>query len=162
MNQEATRGHRQVSLRGLLVLTAMWAYWIWLMSDFRHELVALALLATITIAAGTGAHLLYIYVLPWRGTVVVTLLVLPAMIFSVLAVLLGAGDGVVTFFTTPIDFFMHQGWSDRVKFTIPVFASALILAVAHPIKPSWITAIMTAMGISLWYGVALLILANAG
>ncbi|MHB8974097.1 MAG: hypothetical protein ACYC3X_26185 [Pirellulaceae bacterium] len=162
MNQEATRGNCRVSLRSLLVLTAAWAYWIWLISDLRHELVALVLLATITMAAGTGAHLLYIYVLRWRGTAVVSLLVLPALFFSALAVLLGAGDGVVLFLSTPIDFFLHQGWSDRVRFTIPVFASALILAVAHPIKPSWITAIISAMGISLWYGVTLLILANAG
>ncbi len=162
MNQETTRGNQQVSLRGLLVLTAAWAYWIWLMSDLRHELVALAVLAAITIAAGTGAHLLYVYVLPWRGTAVVSLLVLPALIFGTLAVQLGAGDRVFGFLTTPIEFFAHQGWSDRVRFTIPVFASALILAVAHLIKPSWMTAILTAMGISLWYGVTLLILANAG
>ncbi len=62
----------------------------------------------------------------------------------------------------PIDFFYHQRWSDRIRFTIPVFACIAILTAAHPIKPSLINAIITAIGISLWYGLALLIAANAG
>ena len=123
---------------------------------------ALALLAGMTLAAGTGAHLLYVYVLPWRGTVVVSLLVLPTLIFGAFAVLLGAGDGVFLFLTTPIKFFAYQDWSDRIRFTIPVFAGALFLTLAHPIKPSWITANITAIGISLWYGITMLILDNAG
>ncbi len=162
MSRETTLGDHHISLRGMFVLTAAWSYWIWLMSDFRHELVFLTLLAAITLSAATGAHLLYKYLLPWRGTVVVSLLVLPALVFGAFAVLLGAADGVVVLLTAPIDFYVHQGWSERLRFSIPVFAGVLVLAVAHPIRPSWITANITALGISLWYGVALLILANAG
>ena len=156
------RGESQFNLRGMFLLTAAFAHWFWLLSDFRREPIAFAVLGAITVTSGIGGHLLYAYLLPWRGTVLISLIVLPAVVFATLGVLLGAGDGVVALLLMPIDFFAHQLWSDRIRFTIPVFASIAILAAAHPIKPGLLSAIISAIGVSLWYGMALLIGANAG
>jgi hypothetical protein len=38
----------------------------------------------------------------------------------------------------------------------------LVLLAAHPIKPGLINAIITAIGVSLWYGLAILIATNSG
>ena len=160
--RKLSRGGTQFSLRGMFLLTAAFAYWLWLLSDFRREPIAIAVFWAITIAAGIGGHLLHTYLLPWRGTVVITLLVLPPVIFGAVAGLLGAGDAVVDILTIPIEFFAHQRWSDRMRFTIPVFASIAVLAAAHPLKPGLLTAIISAIGVSLWYGMAILIAANAG
>jgi hypothetical protein len=57
---------------------------------------------------------------------------------------------------------MRQSWPDRAKYAFPYLASIVLLGAAHPIKPSSPTAIITALGISLWYGLALLIAISAG
>jgi uncharacterized membrane protein len=63
--------------------------------------------------------------------------------------------------TLPIDFVSHQNGSDRTTFSLPVFCSMVVLAIACPLKTCLKNAIVTAIGISLWYGVAILISANA-
>ena len=62
----------------------------------------------------------------------------------------------------PIEFVAHQTWTHRITFSLPVFSSIVLLAIAHPLKPGLSNAIITAIGISLWYGIAFLVGANAG
>lgn len=152
----------QFSLRGMLYLTAAFALWLVVLSDLRSEPTAVAIFWTLAIVAGVCGHLMYTYLLPWRGTVVTSLIVLSVTIFAAVASFFGAGDGVIDILTLPIDLFVHQRWSDRIEFTIPVFVCIFVLAAAHPIKPGLINAIITAIGITLWYGLAILIAANAG
>lgn len=160
--RKSTRGQSQFSVRGMFSLTAAFALWLFVLEDFRREPIAVAIFWTLAIVAGVCGHLMYTYLLPWRGTVVTSLPVLSVTIFAAMATLLGAGDGVIDLLALPIDLFVHQSWSDRIGSTIPVFACILVLSAAHPIKPGLINAIITAIGISLWYGLAILIAANAG
>ena len=60
-----------------------------------------------------------------------------------------------------IEFVAHQNWTDRSTFSVPIFLSIVILSIAHPLKPSLPNAIITSIGISLWYGVAILMAASA-
>ena len=83
------------------------------------------------------------------------------MFFGV-ATISGAGEDAMDILALPIDLFVYQGWSDRLWFTVPVFTCFVVFSIAHPIKPCLINAIITAIGISLWYGQAILIAANAG
>ncbi len=62
----------------------------------------------------------------------------------------------------PVAFIAHESWSERLFFTIPYIACAMTLAAVHPIRPSLANAIISAMGISIWYGMAFLIAASAG
>jgi hypothetical protein len=114
------------------------------------------------IVSGVAAHALYLYVFPWRGTVLISLLVLPALLFISSGLLFGATKEMLWILMAPVAFFAVESWSERLFFTIPYIACAAALAAAHPIKPSLITAIISALGISIWYGMAFLIAASAG
>ncbi|MGI9443550.1 MAG: hypothetical protein ACR2N1_13855 [Rubripirellula sp.] len=167
--RKSTGGQGQVSVRGIFSLTAAFALWLFVLADFRSEPIAVALFWTLAIIAGVGGHLIYTYLLPWRGAVVAGVFVISVAILTGLAILSGAGEGVIDIgdsvidiLAAPIELFMHQRWSDRLKYTIPVFTCIFVLAAAHPIKPGLLNAIITAIGISLWYGLAILIAANAG
>ena len=144
----------QFSLRAMLVLMAACAIWLWLLLDLRQDPFGFAVFALITLAVGVGGHFLYTYALRWRGTVLVSAIVLPPLILGTLTGSLLA--------TLPFEFFMRQSWPDRMKYALPFLVSIVLLGAAHPIKPSLPTAIITALGVSLWYGLALLIAISAG
>jgi hypothetical protein len=76
--------------------------------------------------------------------------------------LLGSTEIMLWILVAPVAFLAHESWSERLFFTIPYIACAASLAAAHPIKPSLTNAIISAMGISIWYGMAILIAASAG
>jgi hypothetical protein len=61
--RKLSRGGTQFSLRGMFLLTAAFAYWLWLLPDFRREPIAVAVFGAITMAAGIGGHLLHTYLL---------------------------------------------------------------------------------------------------
>ena len=138
----------------MLVLMAACAIWLWLLLDLRHDRLGFAVFALITLFVGVGGHLLYTCVFPWRGTVLVSAIVLPLLILGALS-----GSFLATL---PVELSMRQSWPDWMKYTLPFLVSIVILGAAHPIKPSLLTAIITALGVSLWYGLALLIAINAG
>jgi hypothetical protein len=158
--QNRKAGHS--SVRSLFALTAVFALWLFLLSDFRQEPIAIVVIWSIAIVSGVAAHILYIYVFPWRGTVLISLLVLPALLFIISGLLLGAAESMLWILTAPVAFITHESWSERLFFTIPYIACAAALAAAHPIKPSLTSAIISAIGISIWYGMAFLIAASAG
>lgn len=154
---------RQFSLRGLFVLTAVCGFWLFVLSELRSEPMAIAVLWSIAIGAGVAAHLLYSYVFRWRGTVLVSLLILPALSFLAAGRYFGvAHDDIIWLLTVPARLFSSQSWSESLFVTFRYIASVVVLAAAHPIKPSLTNAIISAMGISIWYGLALLMAAGAG
>jgi hypothetical protein len=151
---------------GVILLAVAWAYWGWLLSDLWRkpvgDLLALLVFASVTLTAGVCGHLLYRYVLRWRGTVLLSLLLGPLPVLGLLGLLFGSAGGMFEILALPIDFAAHQNWTHRITFSLPVFFSIVVLSIAHPLKPCLTYAIITAIGISLWYGVAILIGANAG
>jgi hypothetical protein len=161
-NENPNREANPFSLRNLFVLTAVFGLWLFLLSDFRQEPIAIVVIWTVAIASGVAAHVLYIYVLPWRGTVLISLLVLPALLFIGSGLLFGSTEVMLWILMAPVAFITRESWSERLFFTIPYITCAAALAAAHPIKPSLTNAIITAMGISIWYGMAFLIAASAG
>jgi uncharacterized membrane-anchored protein len=161
-DKKRNRRRNLFSLRSLFALTGVFALWLFLFPDFRRDPMAIVVLWSIAIGAGVTAQLLYTYVFRWRGTVLISLLVLPALLFISSGLLFGSVEIMLWILTTPVAFFSRESWSERLFFTIPYIACAAALAAAHPIKPSLTTAIISAMGISIWYGMAFLIAASAG
>lgn len=161
-SQKRNRKGSAISLRSLFALTAVFALWLYLLSDFRREPIAIVVLWTLAIASGVTAHLLYTYVLPWHGAVLISLLVLPALLFITVGLFFGVGDSSLWLLARPVAFLANESWSRRLFFTFLYSACAAALAAAHPIKPCLTNAIITAMGISIWYGMALLIAASTG
>ena len=160
--QEQNRNARPFSIRSLFALTAVFALWLYLLSDYRQEPTAVVVIWSFAIVSGVAAHALYLYVFPWRGTVLISLLVLPALVFISSGLLFGATKEMLWILMAPVAFFAVESWSERLFFTIPYIVCAAALAAAHPIKPSLISAIISALGISIWYGMAFLIAASAG
>ena len=150
----------------IILMTIAWAYWGWLLSDLWRkpvgDMLAMLVFASVTLTAGVCCHLLYRYVLRWRGTVLLSLLLGPLPVLGLLDLLFGSAGGMFEILALPIDFVAHQNWTHRITLSLPIFFSILILSIAHPLKPSLPNAIITAIGISLWYGLAILIGANAG
>ena len=158
--------HKGSGRYGVFLLAIAWAYWAWLLSDMWRkpvgDPVALLVFASVTLTAGVCGHLLYRYVLRWRGTVLLSLLSGPLPLLGLLGLLFGSVAGMFELLTLPIEFVTHQNWTHRIMFSLPAFFSIVILSLAHPLKPCLTNAIITAIGISLWYGVAILIGASAG
>jgi hypothetical protein len=93
----------------------------------------------------------------------VSLLILPALSFIAAGRYFGvAHDDIVWLLTLPARLFSSQSWPESLFVTFPYISSMVVLAAAHPIKPSLTSAIISAMGISIWYGLALLMAASAG
>lgn len=161
-SEEPNRSRNLFSLRSLFALTGVFGLWLFLLSDFRREPMAIVVLWSIAIGAGVSAHLFYTYVFRWRGTVLISLLVLPALLFVSSGLLFGVVESMLWILTAPVAFIARESWSERMFFTFPYIACAAALAAAHPIKPSLTNAIISAMGISIWYGMAMLIAASAG
>ena len=163
---KTTLPHQGSGRFGVILLVVAWAYWAWLLSDMWRkpvgDLVALLVFASVTLTAGVCGHLLYRYVLRWRGTVLLSLLFGPLPVLGLLVLLFGSAGGMFEILTLPIEFVVRQNWTHRVKFSLPVFFSIVVLSIAHPLKPCLANAIITAIGISLWYGLAILISASAG
>lgn len=158
--------HTQSGRYGVILLAIAWAWWGWLLSDMWRkpvgDLVALLVFVSVTLTAGVCGHLLYCYVLKWRGTVLISLLLGPLPVLGLLGLLFGSFGGVFELLVLPIEFVVHQGWKDRISLSLPIFCSIVILSIAHPLRPCITNAIITAIGISLWYGLAILIGASAG
>ncbi|MEI6541607.1 MAG: hypothetical protein WCO86_19095 [Planctomycetota bacterium] len=152
--------------RGIMFLAIAWAWWGWLLSDMWRAPIgdpfALLIFASGTLTAGVCGHLVYCYVLRWRGTVPLSLLLAPLPVLGLLGFLFGSTAGMIELLALPLEFVAHQSWTHRITFSLPVFSSIVLLAIAHPLKPGLSNAIITAIGISLWYGIAFLVGANAG
>lgn len=151
---------------GVMLLAIAWAYWGWLLSDLWRkpvgDLLALLVCASVTLTAGVCGHLLYRYVFRWRGIVLLSLLLGPLPILGLLGLLFGSVGGTFEILALPIHFVAHQNWTHRITLSLPVFFSIVVLSMAHPLNPSLPNAIITAIGISLWYGLAILIGASGG
>lgn len=146
----------------MLSLTAAYALWLVVLSDFRHEPDGVLVFWSIATVAGICAHLVYLYWLPWRGTVALGLIALSVAAFIVLATFAGADDGGLDVLALPIELLVNQSGAKRIGFAIFALSACGTLTAAHPVQPSVVTAIMTALGISIWYGIAILFIANAG
>ncbi len=152
--------------RRIMRLAIAWGWWGWLLSDMWRDpigdLSAFLIFTAGTLTAGVCGHLLYCYVLRWRGIVLLSLLLAPLPVLGLLGFLFGSVAGMLELLALPIEFVAHQTWTHRITFSLPVFSSIVLLAIAHPLKPGLSNAIITAIGISLWYGIAFLVGANAG
>ena len=151
----------QVSLRGLLVLTAAFAYWLWLLSPLWRLPLGFAIFTGITLVSGVGSHLVSTSVLPWRGTAVVCLVLGPLLLLGLPLYWLTGGATGYTILWMPLNFLKHQQGIHLVSGVL-LLASVMGLTAAHLVRPGLLTAIISALGVSLRYGIAFLMAADAG
>jgi len=157
----------QYRLLTALLLTAVSAYWLWMLRDLGPTVVSV--LAALTLTAAILGHLIFTYLLPSRLTVLVTNIVFSTAILVALALLEGSGSGIgeipmIIFMLhkAPVDFLLHTRDVVETLSAVLMIASPILLALAHSLRPSWPAALIAAAGTSLWYGIALLIVQGAG
>ena len=165
MTEERTS---QFSLRATIVLTAAIALWL---AIFREASpVELAIFSTVTLAAGVIAHLVHAYWLPWRFTVIVVVLLIYNTALAVLMLVeLGGAfplllllETVIQIISQPAKMAVRASGMRDILFTLGYVLGTLCFTPAHVIRPGFPTAIITAIGIGIWYTAGILIMIYAG
>ena len=157
----------QFSICGILILTAAIAAWFWIFSEL--QLVELAVFTGIAVTSGILAHFLYSFWLPSRVTVFATVLLIYSSILVAL-VLLESNSSIslsscrellVDVLMQPIEMLTHAKTTRQIRFGSVVFFSTLFFSLAHSLRPSFPSALITAFGIGIGYAVGILMLMYA-
>lgn len=164
VNQSKT----QFSLRVSVVLTAASAFWLWIFREMSP--VEIVVFAGIALTAGLVGHVVYAFWLPSRVTVIGTVLLLYNAILGA-QLLLQSGSAGPWFARLAVLFeivvlpaeLMRNATSPRdIVFSLAMVVGTLIFTAAHSIRPSLPTAIITAMGIAIWYGSSIMSMIYGG
>jgi hypothetical protein len=158
----------QFSLRASLVLTAASAFWVWIFREMSP--VEMAVVGGVAITAGLVGHVVYTFWLPWRVTVIATVLLLyNAILGAQLLLQSGSGDPwfarlavLFEIAVMPVEMMRHVTSPRDIAFSLAIVLGTLILTAAHSIRPNLPSAIITALGIAIWYGSSIMIMIYGG
>jgi hypothetical protein len=164
MNKSKT----QFSLRATATLTAAIAVWVAIFREMPPT--ELAILTGIAVAAGLAGHVVYARWLPWRVTVIATvLLIYNGLLGTQLLLQTGSGEPwfrrlafLFELLVFPAEMAIRARAPRDILLMIAIVLGTLIFTAAHSIRPSLPSAIITALGIAIWYGAAMMIMASAG
>ena len=163
-----TKRTTQFSLRAIAVLTAASAVWIWIVQEMPAA--EMAVFAGVALVSGIVGHLVYVYCLRSRVTVMVTVLLLYNLVLGA-QLLVQSGHGTPWFerlaflsdvLFEPLRMMSHVTAPRDILLLLRYTVGTLVFTAAHSIRPSLPAAIITALGIAIWYGCSVLIMANAG
>ncbi|MCA9176197.1 MAG: hypothetical protein KDB14_17040 [Planctomycetales bacterium] len=170
MNGDRRKG--QFSLRQVAALTAAAAVWVW---HFREaEPAAIATFSFAAVTAGIIGHFVDKYWNLYALSALVAVLLVYNGALLALALFEGAADplgALIQVLVAPAEMLKWQLDSiatNRVTsnrdtvFLLVMLLGTLLFTPAHWIRPSLPTAIITALGVGLWYGTSILILSHAG
>jgi hypothetical protein len=155
----------QFSLRAVVALTVASAVWVWLFREAKP--VEIAIFSGVALTAGLVGHVVYRYCVPWRVTVVATVLLLYNAVLLALEVLHDGSNPLELLLQVavgPAEMLMHVNWHwhrDTV-FMLAMVLGTLLFTPAHSIRPSLPTAIITALGLGFWYTTSILMMIYAG
>ena len=130
----------------------------------------MAVLAGVALTSGIVGHVVYTFWLPWRVTVIATVLLLYNAMLGALA-LLQSGSGVPWFnrlavlfdvVVLPAEMTAHANSPRDILFSVAIVLGTLLFTPAHSIRPSLPSALITALGIGIWYGSSIMMMAYGG
>jgi hypothetical protein len=156
----------QFGIGEVALLTAGVAVWIWFLMQLPEPVPvqAIVVFSSIALAAGFFGHVAYVYLLTWRGTVVVGAFLIYCVVFLIMA----AAESIdfseslsllLEALVSPARELYVMSW---ISMSLKCLLPTLLLAPAHPIRPSLPTAIMTSLGVAAWFVTGLVILGSAG
>lgn len=162
------KSKRQFSLRAAFMLTSASAVWVWIFKETTP--LEMAVLGGIAIAAGLVGHVVYTKLLPWRVTVIaIVILIYNSLLGALLLLTSGAGNQspsllkfLFDFLVLPLEMMRHATSPRDIVFWLVVGLGTLVFTAAHSLRPCPPSAMITAMGIAIWYGVSIMIMANSG
>jgi hypothetical protein len=160
------KNQTQFGIGEVVLLTAAVAVWIWFLMQLPEPVPAQAIvvISSIALAAGIFGHVAYLYLLNWRGTVVVGSFLIYCVVFWIMT----AAES--TDFSESLSFLFEalaaparelyaMNW---ISMSLKCLLPTLLLAPAHPIRPGLPTAIMTSLGVAAWFVTGLVILGSGG
>jgi hypothetical protein len=152
----------QFSLRASVVLTAAVGFWVWIFREMSP--VEIAVFGGVALTAGVVGHIVYTKWLPWRVTVIATVLLLYNSLLGVQLLLSGSGEPwlLVETVVLPFEMMWHAKSPRDILFVSLIVLGTLTLTPAHCIRPSLPTAIVSALGIAIWYVSSIMIMIYAG
>lgn len=160
------RSKTQFSLRAVTVLTVASALWVWLFREARP--VEITTFSSIAVTAGIVGHIVYRYWLPWRVTVVATVLLLYNALLLALLLFGGEPHPLKFLFTVAVqpaemtmEYLKWHFWTRGTLVNLFIVLGTLLFTPAHLLRPSLPTAIVTALGIGFWYASSILMLTYA-
>ncbi|QDT58882.1 hypothetical protein SV7mr_13840 [Stieleria bergensis] len=157
----------QFSLAGMILLTLAVAVWLWIFRETTGR--ELLTFSAIAFAAGLISHGVYTYWLPWRITGLLSVLLLyngGIVVMQLIASggnfkLSDSGELILQILRQPIEMaFWVRTMNDILMLTV-ILLGTVLFTPAHTIRQELPTALITAMGIGLWYAVGILILTHA-
>ena len=158
----------QFSILAIIVLTAAIAVWIWIFGDLTP--VELTVFTGIAVAAGIVAPFLDSLWLPWRVTVLFAVLLIYNSILVALVLLQSNSSNpmslcwelLVDVVANPIKLMMRAETLRQNLFCLAILFGTLFFTPAHSLRPSFPSALVTALGIGIWYAIGILMLMYAG
>ncbi len=164
MNKSKT----QFSLRATFILIAVSAVWVWIFKDITP--FEMAVVAGTAVTTGLLGHIVYTYLLPTRVTVIATvLLVYNALLGAQLLLVPSSGTPTLMrlaflfdILVSPLEMMTYATAPRDIMFWLAMVLGTLIFTPAHAIRPCLPSAIITALGIAIWYGVSIMMMAYGG
>ena len=162
---------KKSSLLDYVLLTLAVACWIWVHWSAPMDELPAIFVMPVTIGIGAGAYLLHRLVWSWRGTVVAAVLLIH--VSALTALILSAGGSWAEgreFWGYLVKFQVDAVWWDITHFDLAnpgtLFSSVLVfgslmLAAVHPIRPSFVSAMTSTVGVGLWLQISLAMMAHA-
>ncbi|MEO1528932.1 MAG: hypothetical protein AAFX06_26220 [Planctomycetota bacterium] len=163
-SRETPKVRATFSLRSLVVLTAAAAFWLWLFRDVTLD--DITILSGIVLVAGCLGHFAHV-LLPWRPIVPLVVLLTYNVVFLLASFsgsrLTAAAQLEVLWgvLVLPAEVLVHT-WNVRgITFCCTIIAVTVLLAPAHLFRTGFPAAMLTAIGIGIWYSTGLMLLAYA-
>lgn len=166
LSERRRKRESAIFLSILIPALTAWGWMLWELGKMNSGTAVISIL--MLLATGAIGHLVYERVWRWPGAAVGTALILH------LAVLFALGGGRVssldllwTVLSSPVEFVI---WDIRHLDTMNPFDAliwaviglSLVLTSLHPLRPCFPTAMVSTLGISLWFLVSFTMMAHAG
>lgn len=150
-----------------MMLTVVIAVWFWLFREITPT--ELTIFTSFAVVAGMIAHLIYACVMTWRIVGVLAVLLIYNLTL-VLLTLVSAGlqipisesfETIFQVLISPAEIITHAtSFRDRLFSTV-IVSGTLLFTPAHAFRPNFISAVITSMGVGIWYVAGILFLSHA-
>ena len=160
----APKPPHQFGIRSFMLLTVVMAVWFWL---FRGITPAeMTIFTSFALVVGLLAHLVYTFLLPQRLVGLISILLFYNVTLALLTVV-SAGfqnpisetfETIVAIIRAPATIIPHASSPRELFFSVTIVAGTLLLTPAHAIQPNLVSALITSMGVGIWYVAGILVL----
>lgn len=158
----------QFGFRSFMLLTLVMAIWLWLFREVRPS--ELAIFTSFAFATGFAAHLIHTFLLSWRMVGVLSVLLIYNGTLVLLTVVSSGFQSPISeslatiadLVTAPAEIISHATLPHEILFSTVIVAGTILLTPAHAIRPNFVNAMITSLGVGFWYVAGIVVMIYAG